>query len=197
VAGNTPSCATGEKGGARDAWAETRLLIRRWVVKCLLGRGGRWGEGGCGVARGRPGLLWSAAPRSGCVWAGDEMFDGVIPLGEGGCGRSIFLGGPRGWRVGSESSGAGRGDICVSEGLPCAGGVGCWGCLACWPALVAMQRSRSPGQAARTSARWLVVVGSRLRGLPLDARRAAALPGPGCGRSTGGVSASSPSSRSV
>ena len=94
------------------------------AVGCQVppGRGGRW-EGGCGVARGRPGLLWSAAPRSGCVWAGDEMFDGVIPLGAGGCGRSIFLGGPRAWRVGSESSGAGRGDICVSEGLPCAGGL--------------------------------------------------------------------------
>ena len=87
------------------------------VVKAsMVRRGGRWA---CWLrgsfARGRPGLLRSAA--LGLWWAGDEMFDGVIPLGGKRCGRSIFLGRPRGWRVGSRASGSRPRRIGVSEGL--------------------------------------------------------------------------------
>ena len=82
----------------------------------MVRRGGRWA---CWLrgsfARGRPGLLRSAA--LGLWWAGDEMFDGVIPLGGKRCGRSIFLGRPRGVACRQQGFGSRPRRIGVSEGL--------------------------------------------------------------------------------
>ena len=93
------------------------LLIRRWGCQGLHGSDGAVrGLVGCGsFARGRPGLLRSAALE--LWWAGDEMFDGVIPLGE--ALRPLNLS-RRSTRVACRQQGFGSRPrrIGVSEGLP-------------------------------------------------------------------------------
>ena len=132
--------------------------------------------------------------------AGDEMFDGVIPLGE--ALRPLDLS-RRSTRVACRQRGFGSRPrrIGVSEGLTRAKGrwkvvvvVGRSG-LAGTRCHTAQPKPGSSGQSIRALS-W-VAAGSLLGGLPLDARRAAALPAPERVCSAGGARASSPSSRNV
>ena len=100
-----------------DPAAQRRPLLTcpgGWVSSGGWGqvrRGGR-SVGGRVCAR-APGLTSVRDPRVGSG-AGDVMFDGVIPLGEACCGRSIFLGRPpEGCR--QQGIGSRPQRICVSE----------------------------------------------------------------------------------
>jgi len=171
-----------------------RVKLRFCVMPAPpVGRVGRGRVDGS-RARGRPALLrsttsgWLRGRRQDVRW-GD-------PAGEKLCGRSVFLGRPR-VRVGRGVREPAAAHRCDEERHARERSAVRWLFRppACWPALVARQRSRSPGQAASASAGLRSAGRSVLRGLPLDARRAAPLPA--ASSSAGGARASSPSSRSV